>query len=82
MVYNQNFKDNVYSEIDTLPFNSIEKVIKSEGKDVITGYASTSSYSANLFSVIMMIICFFVLLFIYFYTIIKKENWKWILIIL
>lgn len=74
MVYNQNFKDNVYSEIDTLPFNSIEKVIKSEGKDVVTGYASTSSYSANLFSVIMMIICFFVLLFIYFYTIIKKEN--------
>lgn len=74
MAYNQNFKENVLADIENLPFDSVEKLIKSEGENVITGYSASSTYTANLFSVIMMIICIFVLLFIYFCIIIRKEN--------
>ena len=72
--YNQNFKINSFAEIDNLQFNAIEKVIKSEGENTLIGYNSTSTSNASLVSLIMMIICFFILLFIYIYTIIKKEN--------
>lgn len=74
--YNQDFKDSVYNEIDNLQFNSIEKVIKSEGKSFNAGYSSTSNYHTNLFGIIMMFICLFILLFIYISIIIKKENKK------
>lgn len=74
--YNQEFKDSVYNDIDNLQFNSIEKVIKSEGKSFNAGYSATSNYHTNLFGIIMMFICLFVLLFIYISIIIKKENKK------
>lgn len=64
--YNQNFKDNVFDSIDNLQFDSIEEVMKSEGKDFKGGYAGSRNISANLFSIIMMIFCLIILLFIYF----------------
>ena len=64
--YNQNFKDNVFDSIDKLEFNSIEKVMKSEGKDFKGGYTGSQNISVNLFSIIMMIFCLIILLFIYF----------------
>ena len=73
--YNQTFKDNVFDEIDKLNFNSIEKVLKSEGKDFSAGYVSNGSTNTNLFCMIMMIFCFIVLLFIYFSIMIVK-LWK------
>lgn len=74
MVFNQSFKDSVYEQIDSLPFNAIEKVLKSEGKDFSGGYKSSDSHSTSLFSIILMIICVFVLLFIYFFIIIDTRN--------
>ena len=64
--YNQNFKDNVFDSIDKLEFNSIEKVMKSEGKDFKGGYTGSQNISVNLFSIIMMIFCLIILIFIYF----------------
>ncbi len=72
--YNQNYKDNVFDSIDSLNFNSIEKVLKSEGSQVQTNYCSVNNYQTNLFSKIMMLICLFVLLFIYFSIIIGRQN--------
>ena len=40
--------------------------MKSEGKDFKGGYAGSRNISANLFSIIMMIFCLIILLFIYF----------------
>lgn len=74
MAYNQNFKNNTFDEIDDLQFDAIEKVIKSEGQDSNFGYAASKSYSTNLLSIIMMILCLFVLLFMYFSTIIRKDS--------
>ena len=72
--YNQNFKDNVFNSIDSLNFNSIEKVLKSEGNQVQTNYCSVNNYQTTLFSKIMMLICLFVLLFIYFSIIIRRQS--------
>ncbi|MCR5188615.1 MAG: hypothetical protein K6C97_06730 [Treponema sp.] len=72
--YNQNYKDNVFDSIDTLHFNSIEKVLKSEGSQVQTNYCSVNNYQTNLFSKIMMLICLFVLLFLYFSIIIRRQT--------
>ena len=70
--YNQNFKDNVFDSIDELQFDSIEKVIKSEGKDFKGGYTGSKNINANLFSIIMMFFCLIILLFIYFSIIILQ----------
>ena len=70
--YNQTFKDNVFDSIDNLQFNAIEKVLKSEGKDFQAGYVSNADLNTNLFSVIMMFFCLFVLLFIYFSVMITE----------
>ena len=72
MYFNQSFVDDVYKNIDLLDFESIEKVIKNQGENFIPGYNTNSSYPVNLFSTIMMFICFFILLFIYFSIIIQK----------
>lgn len=72
--YNQNYKDNLFDDIDKLQFNSIEKVLKSEGKNLQTNYNSVSIFQINLFSKIMMLICLFVLLFIYFFIIIRRDS--------
>ncbi|MCR4580441.1 MAG: hypothetical protein K5681_08845 [Treponema sp.] len=76
MAYNDSFKESVYENIDSLNFNSIEKVIKSEGKDFRGGYSATNSYNVDLFGVIMSLICVFILLFIYISTIIRKGMKK------
>ena len=72
MAYNQSFKDSVYENIDSLQYESIEKVLKSEGKDFTGGYAKTNSYTVDIFGVIMSLICVFMLLYIYISTIIRK----------
>lgn len=72
LAYNQNFKENVYSQIDDLSFNAIEKVLKSEGPDFKGNYVSANIYNTSLFTIIMSLICVFVLLFIYFSIIMKK----------
>lgn len=74
LIYNQQYKDNVYNNIDNLPFNSIEKVMKSEGNNFKSGYSSTSNYQTNIFGIIMMFICLFMLLFIYISIIIGKGS--------
>lgn len=76
MAFNQNFKENTFNDIDALSFNSIEKVLKSESTHFYGGYSSSSSYHTSLFGTIMCFICFFILLFLYFYIIIRKENKK------
>lgn len=70
--YDQAFKDSVYDGIDSLKFNSLEKVMKSEGHDFNAGFTATNSNQINLFGIIMCFICLFVLLFIYFSIIIRK----------
>lgn len=70
--FNESFKNQIFDEIDLLNFNSIEKVLKSQGKDVKIGYLSTSSYRIGFFGIIVMIISLSILLFIYISSIITK----------
>lgn len=72
MAYNQDFKNDAISQIDSLPFDSIEKVMKSQSKDFHPGYAASSSYHTGIFGIIMNLLCLFVLLFIYISIIIRK----------
>lgn len=76
LAYNQNFKENAYAEIENLHFNAIEKVIKSEGENVKIGFSASKAYSTSFFSIIMMVLCVLVLLFIYFSIIIKQDAKK------
>ena len=73
MTYDDDFKLNVYDGIDKLSFNSVEKVMKSEGNNFTAGYSALSSSHLNLFGIIMCFICLFLLLFIYISIIIKKR---------
>ncbi len=70
--YNGEFKESVYNDIDSLKFNAVEKLMKSEGDDFSAGFTATNSYHINLFGIIMSFICLFILLFIYFSIIIRK----------
>lgn len=70
--YDESYKNNVIENIDSLNFNSIEKVLKSQGLDKVYGYTASSSYTVSIFSIIMLIVSLGVLLFIYFSVIIKK----------
>jgi hypothetical protein len=70
--YDNSFKKEVYEGIDKLQFDSVEKLMKSEGDDFSGGYTAASSYQINLFGIIMCFICLFILLFIYFSIIIRK----------
>jgi len=74
MAYNQTFKTNAWNDIDKLKFESIEKVMKNQGKDFSAGYASSNSYTMGFFSIIMMITSFFILLFICISIIITKSK--------
>ena len=76
MYYNQSFKQEVSESIEGLDFYSIEKVIKDQGNDFMAGYTKAASYNVSIFSIIMMIICFCMLLFIYFSAIISKGGKK------
>lgn len=70
--FNESFKNQIFDEIDLLNFNSIEKILKSQGENVKTGYLSTSSYHIGFFGIIVMIISLLILLFIYISSIITK----------
>ena len=70
--YDDSFRKEIWNNIDNLPFNSLEKVIKSEGNDFNAGYSALSANQVNLFGIIMMFICLFILLFIYISIIIRK----------
>lgn len=72
MTYDNNFRQEVYEGIDSLKFNSVEKVMKSEGIDFTAGYSALTSSHVNLFGIIMMFICLFILLFINLSVIIRK----------
>ena len=72
MTFDDSFKKNVYEGIDKLQFDSVEKIMKSEGENFHGGYTAVSSYQINLFGIIMCFICLFILLFIYFSIIIRK----------
>ena len=72
MKFDDDFKKKNFEAIDQLQFDSIEKLMKSEGIDFRGGYTATSSYNTNLFGIIMCFICLFILLFIYFFIIIRK----------
>ncbi|MCR4901090.1 MAG: hypothetical protein K5907_09790 [Treponema sp.] len=74
MNYDQSFKDSVYNSIDNLDFNSIESVIKKQGSGFTAGYINSVAYNISLFSIIMMIMCFVMLLFIYFSAMISKGG--------
>ena len=76
MYYNQSFKNEIYDKIDNLDFYSIETVLKDQGNDFYAGYIKSASYNTSIFSIIMMILCFCMLLFIYFSAIIGKGGKK------
>ena len=76
LYYNQSFKNEIYDKIDNLDFYSIETVLKDQGNDFYAGYIKSASYNTSIFSIIMMILCFCMLLFIYFSAIIGKGGKK------
>ena len=76
MSYDDSFRREVFEGIDKLQFNSVEKIMKSEGENFSGGYTATSSYQINIFGIIMCFICLFILLFIYFSIIIRKGIHK------
>lgn len=74
--FNQDFIENTYNDIDNFGFESIEKVLKSQKKDIKTGYTSTNSYHIGIFGIIMMLFSLSILLFIYISIIIRKGAKK------
>lgn len=76
MIYDDQFKKDSVAQIDELPFNSIEKVMKIQNKDFNPGYAASSSYHTGIFGIIMNLLCLFVLLFLYISIIIRKGARK------
>ena len=76
LTYDNAFKKSVYDDIENLSFDSLEKVMKSEGDNFTAGYSSTNSVNITIFSIIMSFICVFILLFIYFSIIIRKGITK------
>lgn len=76
LYYNDAFRNSVSDGIENLDFYSIEKVIKAQGKDFFAAYTKSVSYNVSIFSIIMMILGFCMLLFIYFSAIIGKGGKK------
>ena len=74
MYYNDSFKKSVSDGIEALDFYSIEKVLKAQGEDFLADYTKSVSYNVSIFSIIMMISCFCMLLFLYFSAIIGKGG--------
>jgi len=70
--FNDSFKTETYDAIDNLQFNSVEKLIKSQGSEVKPGYASSGSYRTSIFAIITMLLSLTILLFIYISSIIRK----------
>lgn len=76
MRYNQEYKDDVLSQIQNLDFYSIEQVLKSQGNDLFYGFTSCSSNNITIFSIILIIFSLFVLIFMNIFAIIKKDGKK------
>lgn len=74
MYYNQSFKQEVFDNIENLDFYSIEAVLKEQGNDFFAGYTKAASYNVSIFGIIMIFICFSMLLFIYFFAMIRKGG--------
>lgn len=72
LTYNDSYRQEIYDGISALKFNSIEKVMKSQGDNLTFGYSAIRPDHLNLFGIIMMFICLFILLFIYICIIIRK----------
>lgn len=70
--YNQNYKNQLFDQIDLLPFNAIEKVLKSQKNLEKAGYTKSASLTTGIFAIIMMFISLSILLFIYISSIIRK----------
>lgn len=70
--YDSNFKQNIYNNIDYLSSNSVEKLIKSQSENFVPGYSSSGTMQIDFISIIMCIICFMLLLFVYFSIIIRE----------
>ena len=70
--YDSNFKQNIYNNIDYLSSNSVEKLIKSQSETFVPGYSSIGTMQIDFISIIMCIICFMLLLFVYFSIIIRE----------
>lgn len=72
MNYDESFRKNVIDGIEKLPFESVEKLMKSESSNFTGGYSASKGYQIHLFGIIMSIITLFILLFIYISVIIRK----------
>lgn len=72
--YDNNFIEDINSNIDLLEFDSIEKVLKNQNSNLNPGFSSVKSNPINIFGIIMMIVSLCLLLFIYFSIIIKATK--------
>jgi len=72
LTYNDAFKEAVYTDIDNLSFNAIEKVLKTEKTDYQGGYASSSSTAISIFGIIAMLFVLLMLLFLFISIMIGK----------
>lgn len=71
-VYDNEYKENMFNQIDELNFNSIESLLKTQKKESTTSYSSTGGMQISTFYLVMCLICFFILLFIYISIMINK----------
>ena len=77
LIFDQEYKNNLYSEIDDLKYLSLEKMLKSQGKDCSISYKSTSTYNISIFGITILLISYLILLFFSISIIIKKGLRKW-----
>jgi len=74
LIYNEDFKKAVNKNIDNLPYNSIESILKNQKSDFEPGFSAAKSNPINLFGIIIMIVSILLLLFIYFSVIMKRTK--------
>jgi len=72
MFFDDEYKQNLETQIDSLGENSIEFMLRTQNQDLTPCFSSSGSFQINNFSLVMCFICFFILLFIYFSIIIQK----------
>ena len=76
LIFDQEYKNNLNSEIDDLKYLSLEKMLKSQGKDSSIAYKSTSTYTISIFGITILLISYLILLFFSISIIIKKSLKK------
>lgn len=72
MFYDDEFKQNLNTQIDFIGENSIEYMLRTQNQELFPCFSSSGSFQISNFSLVMCFICFFILLFIYFSIIIQK----------